>query len=43
MRDIDSYMGDEPQLEAEYQEQLEQYENQIADDWKGDTIDDIYK
>jgi hypothetical protein len=40
-RDIDSVHGDEPLLEAEYQERLEQYENDHADDWKGEVNEDI--
>lgn len=34
MKDIDSYMGDEPEIEAELQEQREAYLEEHADDWK---------
>jgi hypothetical protein len=34
MKDIDSYMGDEPELEQEQKEQREAYEDDHCDDWK---------
>ena len=30
------YHGDEPEIEARYEEQREAYENEHADDWKYD-------
>lgn len=36
MRDIDSYHGDEPEIESELRAQREAYEEDHADDWKGD-------
>ncbi len=32
MKDIDSYMGDEPEIEAEIQEREEAYREEHADD-----------
>lgn len=34
MKDIDSYMGDEPEIESEIRARREAYENYHADDWK---------
>ena len=34
MKDIDSYMGDEPEIEAELRADREAYEEAHADDWK---------
>lgn len=39
MKDIDSYMGDEPELEAELRDRREAYINEHADDWKGEEIE----
>ena len=34
MKDIDSYMGDEPEIEAEIRAIREAYEQEHEDDWK---------
>jgi hypothetical protein len=34
MRDIDSYMGDEPEIDAELRERQESYYEEHADDFK---------
>lgn len=36
MKDIDSYMGDEPEIESELRAIQEDYEESHMDDWKGE-------
>ncbi len=33
---MDGYHGDEPEIEAEYHENCEAYDEAHADDWKGE-------